>query len=171
MNVLPMSKIHVVCPNPANVPTILYDSVPKERMHENLWIADKAAYDTCTVDTSRNSNRLLRMCDNPLQLTYYTLVFQMFSATATGLEFQPGNTYYLIGNANTYYLIGNGNTYYYLIGNAITYYLIVHGNIYYYLIGNRNTYYHIGNGNTYYYLIGKANTSYLIVQVIHTTTS
>ena len=98
MNVVPESKLNLVCPNPANVPTTLYESVPREQMYENLWIVDRTGYESCSVDTSRSGNRLLRLCDSPLKLAYYTLVFQMFSATANGLEFKPGNTYYFIGN-------------------------------------------------------------------------
>ena len=69
----------------------------REQMFENLWIADKAAFDTCSVDTSKQENKLLMQCDTPTQLKYFTVVFQAFSAVAGGLEFQPGTEYYFIG--------------------------------------------------------------------------
>ena len=90
-----MSKIQIVCPNPAMIPTPVQSSTSKEKLYENLWMVDKSAYDACAVDTSEDQNKLLMKCDTPLRLRYYTVVFQRFSAD--GLEFQPGKYYYLIG--------------------------------------------------------------------------
>lgn len=92
-----MSRINIVCPNPALVPAKIQNTIPKEQLFENLWIVDKASYDGCIVDTSKSTNRLVMKCDDPLILNYYTMVFQQFSATPDGLEFQPGQSYYFIG--------------------------------------------------------------------------
>ena len=95
--VLPMSKIKIVCPNPAMIPTSVMGSIPQEEMYENLWMVNKQAYDNCTINSS-NRNKLLMECDTPLHLRYFTIVFQRFSAVGpSGLEFEPGKEYYFIG--------------------------------------------------------------------------
>ena len=97
--VLPMSKIKIVCPNPAMIPIPVEGSTPKEELYENLWMVDKQAYDACVVDPARYANKLLMKCNTPLQLRYFTIVFQRFSAVGPdGLEFEPGKDYYIIGN-------------------------------------------------------------------------
>ena len=89
----------MVCPNPAMIPIAVEGSIPMEQMYENLWIVDKQAYDACVVDASQLQNRILMKCDTPLQLRYFTIVFQRFSAVGPdGLEFEPGKEYYFIGN-------------------------------------------------------------------------
>ena len=69
-------------------------------MYENMWIVEKQEYDTCSVNTSvlRDPlvNRNLMICRNPLQLSYYEMVFRSNSPPG-GLEFTPGITYYFIG--------------------------------------------------------------------------
>lgn len=92
-----MSRINIVCPNPALVPAKLLNTIPKEQLYENLWIVDKSSFDACSVDTSNLANRLVMKCDKPLNINYYTIVFQQFSANANGLEFTPGKEYYFIG--------------------------------------------------------------------------
>lgn len=68
-----------------------------EEMFENLWIVDKRSYETCVIDTTQAQNRIVMKCDTPLELRFYTIVFQQFSANPDGLEFEPGNNYYFIG--------------------------------------------------------------------------
>ena len=81
------------------IPTAIEGSVRLEELYENLWIVDRQAYDTCAVNTSKNSNRVLMKCDTPLQLRYFSMVFQPFSAIGpVGLEFEPGREYFFIGN-------------------------------------------------------------------------
>lgn len=68
-----------------------------EEMFENLWIVDNRSYEACVIDTSQAQNRIVMKCDTPLELRFYTIVFQQFSANPDGLEFEPGNNYYFIG--------------------------------------------------------------------------
>ena len=96
--VLRMSKIKLVCPNPAMIPTAIEGSVRLEELYENLWMVDKQAYDTCAVNTSKDSNKILMKCDTPRQLRYFSIVFQPFSAVPDGLVFEPGKEYFFIGN-------------------------------------------------------------------------
>jgi len=99
--VLPMSKIKIVCPNPAMIPIPVEGSTPKEELYENLWMVDKQAYDACAVDPARYANKLLMKCNTPLQLRYFTIVFQRFSAVGPdGLEFEPGKDYYIIATSS-----------------------------------------------------------------------
>ena len=100
--VLPMSKLQVVCPNPAMIPIPVERSTPKEELYENLWMVEKQAYDACAIDTSKYQNRLLMRCDTPLQLRYFSIVFQRFSAVGPdGLEFEPGKDYFFIGKGDS----------------------------------------------------------------------
>jgi len=96
--VLANSKIKIVCPNPAMIPTAIEGSIRLEELYENLWIVDKQAYDTCAVNTSNYGNRILMKCDTPLKLQYFSIIFQRFSAVGPdGLEFEPGKEYFFIG--------------------------------------------------------------------------
>lgn len=100
ISVLRRSKLIIVCPNPATIPVLVRDSTPMEEMFENLWIVDKPSYDACAVDTSQPQNRIAMKCDTPLELRYYTVVFQRFSANPDGLEFEPGKNYYFIATSS-----------------------------------------------------------------------
>ena len=89
--------MNLVCPNDVTVMDALQDNTPKELLYENLWLVDNKSYDTCAVNSSIKSNRLLIKCDEPLKLKYFSLVFQQYSGTEWGLEFTPGRAYYFIG--------------------------------------------------------------------------
>ena len=98
MAVLPMTKITIVCPNPATNPALRGHSIPKDQLFENVWMVNKQAYDACAVDPSNHTNRMLMRCDTPTMLKFYTIVFQRYSAEGpNGLEFEPGKQYYFIG--------------------------------------------------------------------------
>ena len=104
-----MSKIKIVCPNPAMIPAPVMGNIPREEMYENLWMVNRQAYDNCTINSS-NQNRLLMKCDTPLHLRYFTIVFQRFSAVGpSGLEFEPGKEFYFIGKITIHSCI---STYY-----------------------------------------------------------
>ncbi|CAH3103745.1 unnamed protein product [Pocillopora meandrina] len=93
LNVLPMSKLHIVCPNPSTVLKKVRDNTPKDKLYENVWIVSRDNYDSCSTDSSKGS-RLLQRCTTPLALKYYTLVFQRFSAVSSQV-FNPGREYYI----------------------------------------------------------------------------
>ena len=96
MNVLPMSKLNIICPNNVLNPVKLQRSPGKDHLYENLWIVDKQSFDSCEVNTSIPTNRLLYQCDQPLQLKYYLLVFLDVSPSVHSLEFVRGKDYYFI---------------------------------------------------------------------------
>ena len=100
MNVIPSSKIHVLCPNHVTILESVKTTIEKEKLFENLWIIyDKESFETCNVNTTsstKEKNRQLIQCNFPLKLRYYTVVFQPYSAV-NGLEFTPGQYYYFLG--------------------------------------------------------------------------
>lgn len=98
LNVLPMSKLHIVCPNPSTILKMVRDNTPKDKLYENVWIVSRDNYDSCSTDSSKGSRLLLR-CTTPLALKYYTLVFQRFSAVSSQV-FNPGREYYLIATSD-----------------------------------------------------------------------
>ncbi|XP_032242825.2 ephrin-B2 [Nematostella vectensis] len=100
MNVLPMSKLYIICPNQVLNPTKVQLNTPKELLYENLWIVDKNSFDSCQVNTLLRRNKQLMECTTPLALKYYPLVFQDFSATADVLEFERGKDYFFIATSN-----------------------------------------------------------------------
>ena len=84
------------------IPIPVERSTPKEELYENLWMVEKQAYDACAIDASKYQKWLLLRCDTPLQLRYFTIVFQRFSAVGPdGLEFEPGKDYYFIGKGDS----------------------------------------------------------------------
>ena len=87
--------MNLVCPNDGTVLKRMRDNTPKEELYENVWIVDKASYESCKVNTSLKSNKRLRKCSDPSRLEYLQVVIQEYSPTG-GLEFKPGNDYYFI---------------------------------------------------------------------------
>ena len=93
--VLPMSKIHIVCPNPTTIMKQVKAIKSRDKLHQNLWIVSRDSYERCNTDYTPGSRLLLR-CINPLRLKYYTLVFQRYSALSSQV-FIPEKEYYFIG--------------------------------------------------------------------------
>ena len=105
MNVLPNSKIRVICPSTVTIRDTVQSSRPKHELYENLWMVfDSQSFETCDTNASnagqppQQESKLLILCDKPLELKYLTVVFQEFSAAPGGLEFKPGKEYYFLGN-------------------------------------------------------------------------
>ncbi|XP_031552082.1 ephrin-B2-like [Actinia tenebrosa] len=100
MNVLPMSKLNIICPNNVLNPIKLQQSPAKDQLYENFWIVDKQSFDSCEVNTSIPTNRLLYECNEPLKLKYYLLVFLDVSPSVHSLEFDRGKDYYFISTSD-----------------------------------------------------------------------
>ncbi|KAK3728570.1 hypothetical protein QZH41_011652, partial [Actinostola sp. cb2023] len=99
INVKSMSRINIICPNPAMNVDVVQDNTPKEWLYENLWIVSKNSYDNCNA-SSPKTDRLLLRCDTPLMLKYHTLIFLQYSVTMQGLEFPVGKEYYFIATSD-----------------------------------------------------------------------
>ena len=96
LNVLPKSRMNIICPNTALNPVKMSQSLPKSNLYENLWAVDKRSFDTCNVDTSIATNRILLQCDTPMVFKHYSLVFLEISPSKQFMEFQKGKDYYFI---------------------------------------------------------------------------
>ncbi|XP_020905484.1 ephrin-B1 [Exaiptasia diaphana] len=99
-NVLPKSRLNIICPNAALNPVKMHQSPAKDHLYENLWVVDKQSFDTCRVNTSLKANRLLLQCDTPLIFKHYPLVFLEFSPAKQFMEFQKGKDYYFISTSD-----------------------------------------------------------------------
>ena len=97
INVLVNSKLHVVCPNTATVMTKTRATAHKGQLFENFWFVSRKSYESCTVETGNGMDCLVATCDAPLELKYYTLVFQSHSADPNELLFTPGQEYFFLG--------------------------------------------------------------------------
>lgn len=98
MYVLPMSRVHVVCPNPTTVMKRVKGSASKDKLYQNLWIVSRESYERCNTDYTQGSRLLLR-CNSPLELKYYTIVFHKYSAVSSQVYF-PGREYYFIATSD-----------------------------------------------------------------------
>lgn len=96
--VLPMSKIHFVCPNPTTIMKKVKANKSRGKLYQNLWIVSRDSYERCDTDYTPGSRLLLR-CIYPLRLKYYTLVFQRYSALSSQV-FIPGKEYYFIATSD-----------------------------------------------------------------------
>ena len=93
--VMPLDKIYFVCPNPFEYPVKRELTYSKEKLYENIYMVDKAGYDSCNA--SGPSSMLIIKCNQPFTLQHSTVVFQGMSPTQGDPEFIPGNEYYFIG--------------------------------------------------------------------------
>lgn len=86
-----------VCPNTATVLQKSSAAVQASSMYENVWLLyNKTAFDKCDVTLDPKKKRLLT-CNTPLKLTYSLVRFGQHTAEINGLTFDPGRTYYFIG--------------------------------------------------------------------------
>ena len=79
--------------------TTVKDNTAVELLYENLWSVSEEGFRKC--DASKG--KLLLKCDTPMQLKYYPVVFQLYSGTVGGLEFQRGKEYYFIGESRAFF--------------------------------------------------------------------
>ena len=65
-------------------------------LYENLFMVDKAGYDSCNATVGLN----ILYCNNPVDYKYTTIVFQPRSANAYDPEFEEGKEYYFISKCH-----------------------------------------------------------------------
>lgn len=94
LNVLPMSKVNIICPHMATSLVKTQDTSSNLR-YENFWIVDNSSYLSCNVNTNITENKLLFKCDKPRQIYFEQLVFQSHGMD-NSLVFTKGRTYYFI---------------------------------------------------------------------------
>ena len=79
-------QLNLICPQNTGEQHVIY-SVPKED------------FDTCRVSDHRPT--IVAICNKPQKFQYFTITFRNFSPTPGGLEFKPGQNYYLISTSTT----------------------------------------------------------------------
>ena len=94
LNVLPRSKLNIICPHVA-VSLVEKDDVDDKPNYENFWRVDNTSYQSCNVNTNVTENKIFLRCDNPREMQFEKLVFQSFSAVSSHV-FDTGRTYYFI---------------------------------------------------------------------------
>ena len=77
-------QLNLICPQNTGEQHVIY-SVPKED------------FDTCRVSDHRPT--IVAICNKPQKFQYFTITFRNFSPTPGGLEFKPGQNYYLISTS------------------------------------------------------------------------
>ena len=93
LNVLPSSKLNIICPHVA-VSLVEKEDVDDKPNYENFWRVDNTSYQSCNVNTNVTENKIFLRCDNPRQMQFEKLVFQ--SRSAADPVFVKGQTYYFI---------------------------------------------------------------------------
>ena len=95
LNVLPGSKLNIICPHVA-VSLVERQDTDTGFNCENFWRVDFNSYQTCNVnENSIPQNKIFLSCDDPRQMQFETLVFQPFNADPSRV-FKKGKVYYFI---------------------------------------------------------------------------
>lgn len=97
LNVLPGSKLNILCPHVA-VSLAERQDTDNGLNYENFWRVDLKSYETCNVNSSITKNKIFLQCDNPRQIQFETLVFQPFNADPSRV-FKKGKVYYFISTS------------------------------------------------------------------------
>lgn len=77
-------QLNLICPQNSAEQHVIY-SVSQEE------------YDSCRVNNQRP--KIVAICNKPETFQYFTITFRNFSPTPGGLEFKPGQNYYLISTS------------------------------------------------------------------------
>lgn len=95
LNVLPGTKLNIICPHVA-VSLVERQDTDTGFNCENFWRVDFNSYQTCNVsENSIPQNKIFLSCDDPRQMQFETLVFQPFNADPSRV-FKKGKVYYFI---------------------------------------------------------------------------
>lgn len=100
LNVLPGSKLNILCPHVA-VSLIERQDTDNGLNYENFWRVDRKSYETCNVNSTITNNKIFLQCRNPRQIQFETLVFQPFNADPSRV-FKKGTVYYFICKCGLY---------------------------------------------------------------------
>ena len=94
---------HVIDVNVNNSP-MEYDQLnlicPRNNSEEEehiIYIVSREEFQACQVLDKKP--KIVAVCDQPRKFQYFTITFRNFSPTPGGLEFRPGQSYYLISTA------------------------------------------------------------------------
>ena len=76
-------QMHLICPNSGE--------------HHVIYSVSREEFMSCRVSSPRP--KIVAVCNKPAGFRYFTITFRAFSPTPGGLEFKPGQTYYLISTS------------------------------------------------------------------------
>ena len=92
---------HIVDVNTGNLPWE-YDQLniicPQNSLEQHvIYSVSEEEFRSCRVTNPRP--KIVAICDKPEEFQYFTITFRNFSPTPGGLEFRPGQNYYLISTS------------------------------------------------------------------------
>lgn len=79
-------QLHLICPQNSEEQHVIYS-------------VSRAEYEGCRVTSPRP--KIVAICNKPDSFMYFTITFRSFSPTPGGMEFKPGQSYYLISTSTT----------------------------------------------------------------------
>eukprot|EP00092_Neocalanus_flemingeri_P041040 GFUD01044686.1.p1 GENE.GFUD01044686.1~~GFUD01044686.1.p1 ORF type:complete len:280 (+),score=36.17 GFUD01044686.1:104-943(+) len=94
---------HIVDVNQGNLPWE-YDQLniicpQNSREQHVIYSVSREEFDSCRVTSPRP--KIIAICNKPETFMYFTITFRSFSPTPGGMEFKPGQNYYLISTSTT----------------------------------------------------------------------
>merc|ERR1712106_569177 len=94
---------HIVDVNQGNLPWE-YDQLniicpQNSREQHVIYSVSQEEFKSCRVTSPRP--KIVAICNKPETFMYFTITFRSFSPTPGGLEFKPGQNYYLISTSTT----------------------------------------------------------------------
>ena len=92
---------HIVDVNEGNLPWE-YDQLniicPQNSLEQHvIYSVSQDEFESCRVTNPRP--KIVAICNKPEEFQYFTITFRNFSPTPGGLEFRPGQNYYLISTS------------------------------------------------------------------------
>ena len=92
---------HIVDVNDGNLPWE-YDQLniicPQNSLEQHIiYSVSQDEFESCRVTSPRP--KIVAICNKPEEFQYFTITFRNFSPTPGGLEFRPGQNYYLISTS------------------------------------------------------------------------
>lgn len=90
MSVKLLDRVSFFCPQPSNIdPTVPYE-------YTKLYAVSREGYDNCEL----RDERLIGVCQSPDKQSSISIVFRDFSPLPGALEFQAGQSYYIISTSD-----------------------------------------------------------------------
>ena len=81
-------QLNLICPR---------NNSEKEEEEHIIYIVSREEFQACQVRDKKP--KIVAVCDQPRKFQYFTITFRNFSPTPGGLEFRPGQSYYLISTS------------------------------------------------------------------------
>ena len=82
-------QLNLICPRAS--------SEEREEELHIIYIVTREEFQACQVRDEKP--KIVAVCNQPRKFQYFTITFRNFSPTPGGLEFRPGQTYYLISTS------------------------------------------------------------------------